>query len=311
MESPLAAVAGSMAAAARLLTDALPDELRGRIAFGFDASQRTAWEGGPRPREGLALNEMPPECRILALALIASGLSQHGFATVATIMSLEGELDRREQGSRNRDPDRYWLAVFGEPGATRWGWRVEGHHIAVHLACVDGQVIGTPSFRATNPARVPDGRRAGVRPLGDEEDSARALLMSMDPAQRACAVVAGEPPMDVLSGTATRVLVLPDAGIAWHDLDSDQREALLALIARWTAHQRTEVAAAMLARMRAAGLEHLRFAWMGGDGMGEPHYWRIDGAGMVIEWSNAQNAGNHIHAVVREVARDFGMPAQG
>ncbi|MBA3684012.1 MAG: DUF3500 domain-containing protein [Planctomycetes bacterium] len=300
-----------MAGAARLLIDALPEGLRARIAFEFDSPQRIAWEGGPRLRDGLALNEMPSECRILALALIASGLSQRGFATVATIMSLEGELDRREQGSRNRDPDRYWLAVFGVPGAPRWGWRVEGHHIAVHLACVDGLVTGTPSFRATNPARVPDGRRAGLRPLGGEEDAARALLLSLAPEQRARAVVAGEAPMDALSGTATRVLPLPLAGIAWNDLDSSQREALLALISRWTGHQRDEVADGMLSRVRATGLERLRFVWMGGDGVGEPHYWRIDGAGLLIEWSNAQNAGNHVHSVVREAAFDFGLAGQG
>src|SRR5918912_236069 len=120
----------------------------------------------------------------LAHALIASGLSQRGYTTAMTIMSLEKVLGELEGEGRRfvRDPQRYFVTIFGTPGDTApWGWRVEGHHVSLNYLIVEGdRIASTPSFFGANPARVPEGvmppTLAGLRALGPEEDLARQLL---------------------------------------------------------------------------------------------------------------------------------------
>ena len=54
-------------------------------------------------------------------------------------------------------------------------------------------------------------------------------------------------------------------------------------------------------------LAHVKFAWMGGAGEGEGHYYRIQGSTFLIEYDNTQNCGNHAHAVWRDFDGDFGL----
>ena len=55
-----------------------------------------------------------------------------------TIMSLEEILRDQEKGKGPvRDPDLYFISIFGKPSATgTWGWRVEGHHLAINFTVV-------------------------------------------------------------------------------------------------------------------------------------------------------------------------------
>ena len=54
-----------------------------------------------------------------------------------------------------------------------------------------------------------------------------------------------------------------------------------------------------------AGVEHLHFAWAGGLAWGQPHYYRIQGPMLIIEYDNIQNNANHVHTVVRDLTNDF------
>jgi hypothetical protein len=50
----------------------------------------------------------------------------------------------------------------------------------------------------------------------------------------------------------------------------------------------------------------LFFAWAGGVDRGAPHYYRIQGPRLLIEYANAQRGGNHAHSVFRDPEGDFG-----
>ena len=39
---------------------------------------------------------------------------------------------------------------------------------------------------------------------------------------------------------------------------------------------------------------------------GDKHYYRVQGPGLLVEYDNTQNDGNHIHTVWRDPDRDFG-----
>jgi hypothetical protein len=50
----------------------------------------------------------------------------------------------------------------------------------------------------------------------------------------------------------------------------------------------------------------ITFAWAGSDERYQPHYYRIQGERVFIEYDNTQRDANHIHAVWRDLANDFG-----
>jgi hypothetical protein len=297
---PAAAAAQAIAdleGAVAALLAALPAEATAKARFAWDDPRRPRWDSGPRERDGLTLGAMPSECRHLAMAVLACVLSPRGLRAALTIMSLERELFLRENRSPRRDPERYYLQLYGTPGPAPWTLRWEGHHLSITVAIADGALHAGPCFRAANPARVPDGPRLGLRPLGEEEDLARALLLALDPRQRALATVAGAPPMDTVTGTAVTLPELPAMGIAAADLTPAQRDLLERLCGHWIGHHHPAIAGPWSRRIAAD--RDLRFAWQGGTAVGEPHYYRVHGPSLLIEWSNVQNAGNHVHAVLR------------
>ena len=114
-----------MAQAATGLLDALTPEQRTEIRFDFADIERTNWHYVPRRRAGLPFKALNPEQRLLAQALLASGLSSWGYGKAVTIMSLEAVLEALEQGHGPlRDPELYYLSIFGDPrSAQAWGWR--------------------------------------------------------------------------------------------------------------------------------------------------------------------------------------------
>jgi hypothetical protein len=53
-------------------------------------------------------------------------------------------------------------------------------------------------------------------------------------------------------------------------------------------------------------VDGLHFAWAGPIDAGAPHYYRIQGGDLLIEWDNTARNGNHAHGVVRRLSNDFG-----
>src|SRR5215831_9290994 len=155
--------ASVMTEAANRFLASLTPEQRAKATFSFDDAERVNWFFVPIERKGLPLREMSPYQKHLAMALVNAGLSQSGFIKAVTIMSLEDVLriQEKDNGER-RNPEKYYFSIFGTPSETgTWGYRVEGHHISRNYTIVNGHVVAAPSFFGANPARVPDGPRAG------------------------------------------------------------------------------------------------------------------------------------------------------
>jgi hypothetical protein len=49
--------------------------------------------------------------------------------------------------------------------------------------------------------------------------------------------------------------------------------------------------------VRDAGIEALSFAWAGSLAAGRPHYFRVHGPTVLIEYDNTQDGANHVHSV--------------
>jgi hypothetical protein len=307
-----AADAIEVAAAAWL--DGLDATQRATATFPFDTDERFAWQYTPGPREGLAIRDMEPGQRAAAMAIVRASLSDRGAAEVEAVMALEtvlGVLERTagRPGWQRRDPELYWFAVFGDPGRSNpWSWRVGGHHVAIQVTLAGGRVVGSaPSFLGANPAVVPHGPTAGDRALTGEEELARRLLAGLDGPARRKAVVAAVAPADILSGNGPRALVASiPTGVPYTELDATGREALERLVRYYVERARPEVAAGEWDRIRSAGLDDMTFAWAGPDEPGRGHYYAVRGPTFLVEYDNTQDGANHIHAVWRDLANDWG-----
>jgi Protein of unknown function (DUF3500) len=214
-----AEVATRMAAAATAWLAALDPGQRAvaaRPAPGAGAEsevERQRWFYTPTDHGGLTLGAQTPAQQRLAHQLVASGLSRPGYVTVATIIGLENVLDHAEgwvadwERERGRDPELYYLRVFGEPGGPApWGWRFGGHHVSLNNLIVDGRVRAmTPCFLGADPATSPLLGPEPLRPLAGAEDLARELMRSLGPDAEAVATLHSRAPSDIVGGNRPRL----------------------------------------------------------------------------------------------------------
>ena len=325
--------------------------------------ERRLWFYAPTDHGGLTVGEMSPTQQRLAMRLLATGLSRAGFVTASTIMGLENVLDELEGWrvsygfDRGRDPARYYLRVFGTPGADTWSWRFAGHHISIHHTVIAGEVRAfTPCFFGADPASSPLLGPHLLRPLAACEDLAFELLRSLSDEQESVAVLSPVPPVDLVGANRT-VLSEGDGpkrlATIWrneftgelHEMlerVQDAEEAKIGLTPahvdalRLTTAPKGLAAVAMSAsqhemlralldvyvrrlpdadRRRRNGQDHrcvipgLHLAWAGSKESGRPHYYRIQGHRLLVEYDNTARDGNHMHTVWRDPVADFGTDA--
>lgn len=297
-----------MAAAAEAFLVALDDAQRAKASFEWSDKERVNWHFVPLERQGVAIKDMRGDQRALAFGLLGSGLSQRGMVQAATIMSLEQILAEMENNPEKRDPEKYWVAVFGTPGGdSTWGWRIEGHHLSVNFTIVNGAfVAGTPSFFGSNPGVVKEGPRKGTRVLGREEDLGRELVKWLLSTGKKDALFTEDPPNEILTGQESKVEPLEDKGVLASDMSEGQQALLMRIVREFVERNRPELAASDLLKIEQAGTDKLRFAFAGGRELGEAHYYRIQGPTFVLEYANTQNGANHVHASWRNFDGDFG-----
>ncbi len=302
--------ANEMAAAANALLVTLDAKQKETALFPFDGDHRHDWHFIPKERTGLLLKTMTPEQRLLANALLASGLSARGMIKVNTIRSLEQVLAELEGPDRRfpRDPELYFISIYGKPGPGKtWGWRFEGHHLSLSFTIVDGQHISaTPSFFGTNPGLIKSGPRKGLQTADLEENLGRALVKSLNSNQLKKALIDVKAPSDVITLAERKVSPLKNEGIGWQELTGDQKEQLWMLVKVYVERARGEISEVDLLKIQSAGQDNLVFAWAGGLEVGEGHYYRIQGPTFLLEYDNTQNDANHVHAVYRDFEDDFG-----
>jgi hypothetical protein len=180
-EAAIVSASAEMAHAATNLWNDLTPEQQKTAGFEFSDEERMNWHFIPRERRGLTWKQMTQPQRELAHALLASGLSQRGYANAMTIMSLEEVLAAMEKDTKKRDPENYAFSIFGKPGPEgNWGWRVEGHHLSLNFTISAGKGIAAgPVFMGSNPGEVREGQRKGVRVQGPEEDMGFALIHAL------------------------------------------------------------------------------------------------------------------------------------
>jgi hypothetical protein len=95
-------------------------------------------------------------------------------------------------------------------------------------------------------------------------------------------------------------------GVPAAEFDAEQREMLRALLGTYL--DRAPDGVSPLHRYAdETALDAVHFAWAGPTAPGQPHYYRLQGPQLLIEWDNTQNNANHAHSVWRDPTSDFGL----
>jgi hypothetical protein len=304
---------------ATALLAALPEASKAQVQFPFESEERFNWHFVPKERNGLSFKTMGPEQRLLAHALLTTGLSYRGYIKATTIMSLEEVLyglegqnaANREAVRARRDPEQYFVSIFGTPAMKGiWGWRLEGHHLALNFTIKDGSLFRTtPCFFGSNPGEIKEGPRAGLRPLAGEEDLGRQFASLLTPEQWKLALINTTAPRDILTGAQRTVTPLEPTGLSDTALSPEQKELLHTLIKEHLFRIRPDVADAAWQEILTSG--PVSFAWAGSKEPGEGHYYRVQGKSFLLEYDNTQNQANHVHTAWRDFDSDFGVDLLG
>jgi len=313
----IAVNAQDIEAAAEKFSGLLNAEQKLKAIFPFDVDDRYNFHYFPvDDHKGIAMDQLNQAQQDAAVALMKTCLDDHTVSTARSIMNLEvllKTMEHRAADDHFRDPGKYFFTIFGIPGKnTTWGWRLDGHHVCFSFSVKDNKLVaGTPGFLGSNPAVVQEGENKGMELLKDEKNLAFNLLNSFSSEQKKKVIFADRAPGDIVTGINRKAMIDHPAGLSFSEMDPGQREKFLALINVYV-HRYTKLFADdMLKEIEAAGLDKLKFAWAGftEPGLGKPHYYRIQGPTLIIEYDNTQNNANHVHTVLRDLLDDFGGDA--
>jgi hypothetical protein len=135
------------------------------------------------------------------------------------------------------------------------------------------------------------------------DDDAQQALQAMSATQEDAAG---------LTDADHRALALTDApkGVPATAFDAEQRALLRALLGTYLG--RVPDAVSPLPRYAdETALDAVHLAWAGSTTAGEPHYYRLQGPRLLIEFDNTQRQVNHAHAAWRDPTSDFGLDVLG
>ena len=298
-----------MVEATNAFVSSLSVQQRNNGVYTFEDEERFNWHFIPRDRKGVPFRSMNDSQRAAAQNVLQTFFSAKGYQRAEAVRSLESVLAEIEVNGRfDRDPELYFLTIFGTPGLdSNWALRYEGHHLAYNWTFVSGMgIASSPQFFGSNPAEVRSGEKIGTRVLSVEEDLGRDLVSALSADQKKMAILDLEVPGDIFTAAEREITRLENSGISYSELNSRQKRMLIALIDELASMQSEVIAEARMASIRSEGLEDIKFVWIGGIERGDPHYYRVQGSSFLIEYDNTQNNANHIHLVWRDFTGDFG-----
>jgi hypothetical protein len=260
---------------------------------------------------------MTPVQEKAALALVASVLSRDGYTKAMQIVDADQLLETgpgrgRGAGAPRFGRNLFYVAVLGTPSATdRWMIQFGGHHLAINVTLAGRENVLAPTHTGVQPASYSmEGRT--IRPLGEENDKAFALMNALTPDQQKQALLGFEVRNLVLGPGMDGKMIQPE-GIKASGLNDRQRAMLVDLAREWIDIIGDEAAAAKLADVRS-NLGDTYFAWAGSTVNGQPAYFRIQGPTIFIEYAPQGPGGggtDHIHTIYRDPTNDYASKATG
>jgi hypothetical protein len=281
-----------------------------KVKLPFDHLSRQVWHflpGSMWPRAGIMLKDLNRTQKQKVFGLLREHLSEAGFEKIMSIMDLENVMAKMGQDTAMRDPEKYFVAIYGDPiQGNLWAWSFEGHHISLNFTITDKKVSMTPRFLGAAPAIIPSGYREGERTLAAEDDMGLTLINSMSTEQRIKTIFSTQPYVEIATSNATEVGPLSPVGIVMRELNEEQQNQLKELISEYLSSMPEPLVQQRMKQIQQEDFSEIRFGWAGATELGKGHYYRIQGQTFLIEFDNTVGNANHIHTVWRDFDGDFG-----
>jgi hypothetical protein len=312
---------GRIVTAAQKVLGSLDEAGRAKVQFPFNSEQRTRWSNLPQgiyKRDGIRLGDLTPAQRTAVMALLETAFSAAGYRKVTGIMRGDdmllggGGRGGPRGGGGGRGPafgsDEYYLAFIGAPSTTTpWILQFGGHHLAVNMTFAAARATLAPTLTGAQPATYTiEGRT--VRPLGQENDRAFALMASLNADQQKQATLTFAV-SDLVLGPGQDGRTIQPEGLRASSLSAAQQTTLLEIVREWAGIANDAHATPRMDEIRA-NLPQTYFAWSGPTTPGSPSYFRIQGPTLVIEYAPQRDV-DHIHTIYRDPTNDYGAGFAG
>jgi hypothetical protein len=312
----------STATAAQEFLDTLSDEERETVLYDYDdETKTTSWSNFPVTfvdRAGLNLADLTEEQQTAALAVLENLLSDEAYETVEGIMNGDEYLE--ENSSTTEDSlGQYYIAFFGDPSDTdAFEVQFGGHHLGIN-ASLDGEaddITFAPTHLGVQPAVYTDKNGDEVQPFDNIYTDAFAFYDSLTEEQQET-LTSGDVTMCAPGDTCD---FETGEGLSGADLNDEQKELLLDLIANWSEMSDEESNETTRAEIEAT-LDETVIAWSGettydmdsGDGInfsisGPNVYVALEAqqgsAGADVDGVNTSGWG-HVHSIYRDPSNDY------
>jgi hypothetical protein len=282
--------------------NALQPEQAAAARFPLDGDVQRNWNFfgvGGYIKPGFRLEQMSTVQKERAWDMLSAILSERGLQKARDVMSLQQVAMDNGDGATARGPERFSLAVFGEPAASnRWALRLEGHHLSLTYTVEKDRLVGvTPSSFSVNPNRVQSGRFAGLNTLKREDTFARKLAADLSSDVRRQVFFQERPFGNILTSAGRETSLIKRVGASVANLGSVRRDLVLQIADSYAAeHLATPFAAAVTNRI-SVGMDAAHFAFAGSTAVGEPAYYRLQGDRFLIEFASVDSAAQHLHTI--------------
>jgi Protein of unknown function (DUF3500) len=94
-------------------------------------------------------------------------------------------------------------------------------------------------------------------------------------------------------------------GLAARHMHANHREMLDALLRLYVHRLPDDIADEEAAKFAGGALDDVHVFWAGGLESGQPHYYRLHGPTILVEYDNSARGANHVHTVWRDPRGDF------
>jgi hypothetical protein len=344
------ATAGIVTAANAFLGTLSDAEKQTGLFAWTDTAQKQRWSNFPSgvfPRAGLMWGDLSAAQQTALLQVMQATLSAEGYRRVLAEWHADDAFAAQEAANPNSGPPPgtgpppgsatpssgarpagggpqalfgskyYYFALIGQPSATDpWQWQYGGHHITINATIVGPQLALTPSFIGTQPALYVDTTGATIRPLGDIEDDAFALITMLDATQQQAAVL-GDSPIDLVLGPGQDAKTILPQGMPGSQMTAEQQQAFVRLIGHYGGLGNAADATRRMAEI-ASTLDQTYLAWYGPTTPGSAAYFRVTGPSLVIEYApqsyqpgRGAPSTQHIHGMYRDPTNDYGAKYTG
>jgi hypothetical protein len=304
----------SVGVAAERFLASLNKQQRDRTMFAVDDPEWRKWMNQHfYVRQGVSFQEMTDSQRAAAFGLLGASLSARGLKLTRDIMRLNETLAELTSDHEFLGEWLYFITVMGRPSASEpWGFQLDGHHAIINYFVLGDQVVMTPFFVGSEPVTATSGKYQGVSILQDEQNRGLDMLLALDNAQRAKAILNPNKAGNYnLTEAFKDNVVLDYAGAHAGDFSQPERKQLLDLVDLYVGNMDDGHARIKMDEVKRQ-IDRTCFAWIGGSDSSGVYYYRIHSPVVVIEFDHQRPANlarfskdpnvptrQHIHCVVR------------